>query len=136
MKKLDAKPLAYKTPGNGQQGQFDGIYTYFKDGEERLLILEAKGGVNPQLGGRKDKHGQYVQQGTQQYKESVIKNMRDVVKAAEDTGNVTAEITALKSTLERFDEFEFSNAIDYQLVKQKISNDTLGSHVISEFKAG
>ena len=40
----DAEQLFSEISSNGKQGQFDQIYTYTKDGETRILIIEAKGG--------------------------------------------------------------------------------------------
>jgi len=131
VKKLDAQPLAFKTPGNGQQGQFDGIYTYFKDGEERLLIIEAKGG-NSSLGGRRAADGRYVQQGTSEYRESIIENMQKSV----DKADVYEDVADLDLTLDKLD--EFTGKVDYQLVQQKLDpqSGSLLPTLISKFDQG
>ena len=86
----DVKPLKSETLGGGKQGEFDRIYEDPSTG--KIIIAEAKGGKSP-LGSRKVSGGKRAQQGTPQYRDDIIKNMRD---RAKKTGDVELLETAEK----------------------------------------
>ena len=60
------------TYGNGKAGFFDRLY---KDTNGNWTVVECKGGASP-LKGRRALDGTYNQQGTKEYIDSIIKNLR------------------------------------------------------------
>ena len=79
-------PLTHTWPGNTTGlGVFDAIY---KDANGKIYFIEAKGGNSPP-GSRKlkfveGKIGQRAQQGTKEYMDDIIANMRNKVDNLED----------------------------------------------------
>lgn len=74
-----ARPIKSKIPGEGGQGQFDRIYV---DGDN-VYILERKG-AGGRRGGRRTKEGIYAEQGTSDYRDDIIENMREYADKADD----------------------------------------------------
>ena len=106
--------LESKTPGNGQQGQFDQIYM---DGD-RVVIIEAKGG-RAELGAARDLNGDFAQQGSKSYMEAIIQNYRDKADAARRAGTPDVKLESTAAALESAFRFE---KIDYFAVKQRNSD--------------
>ncbi len=86
-----AEQLPSALPGDGKQGQFDLVY---RGPDGTIYIVESKGG-SAELGTKKgtDENGNAVdlQQGTRQYLEAIVQNMKRV---AEDTGDADLDATA------------------------------------------
>ena len=71
----NAKQLPSDIPGKGKTGQFDKVYV---DGDT-VYIVESKG-ASSDLGTRKDLNGEHSQQGTPEYMDSVISNMKEKIR--------------------------------------------------------
>jgi len=98
----NATRLRSEMPGRGKSGEFDRVY---QDGD-KVYIVEAKGGESS-LGSRKTKGGDRAQQGTPEYRNSVVEEMQDRLdKVAErddfnleSSPNLVKQVEELEDTL-------------------------------------
>ena len=103
----DFEEIASQLPGEGKQGQFDLIYYNKETGQ--IITVEAKGGGSI-LGSRKGLDGRQVQQGTPEYRDSIIENMDKKIQKTElddRYGNdeaFTKQVDDLAKTLEKLEE--------------------------------
>ncbi|MGI2169984.1 hypothetical protein ACROAE_07270 [Shewanella sp. MF05960] len=120
------KEIASQLPGEGKQGQFDLIYYNEKTGQ--IITVEAKGGGST-LGSRKGLDGRQVQQGTPEYRDSIIKNMRKKTQDALDDdryGNdkaFTKQVDDLAETVDKLEDAKKDELISSKKVSQKLHKD-------------
>nr|WP_282435330.1 RHS repeat-associated core domain-containing protein [Pseudoalteromonas arctica] len=122
----DFEEISSQLPGEGKQGQFDLIYYNEKTGE--VITVEAKGGGSI-LGSRKGLDGRQVQQGTPEYRDSIIENMKKQIEKAEDDdryGNdeaFTEQVDDLAETLDKLEKAKKDERISSKKVSQKLHKD-------------
>ncbi|WP_281557934.1 RHS repeat-associated core domain-containing protein [Thalassomonas sp. RHCl1] len=98
------KWIECELPGDGKQGQFDLLYHNPKTGE--IITVEAKGGGGG-LGNRKGLDGRQVEQGSPEYRDSIIENMEKKIITAQNDEKYgeddcfTTEIDALIATYDK-----------------------------------
>ncbi|KZN60847.1 DUF637 domain-containing protein [Pseudoalteromonas luteoviolacea] len=129
------KPLHAALPGKGKSGEFDQLYTYTdSSGNTKLLIIEAKGGSS-RLGSRMH-DGQRVEQGSTDYVQSIVNNMKQKLDLAKINGNNSPEIHALEHTLEQFKQYK--GDIEFRKVTQAFDNDRQlkSNYKVTNYKIG
>ncbi len=134
---FEISPLSSSLPGNGQAGQFDQVYMLTDSmGNQKLLIVEAKGGINPQLGGRNISDTDRVQQGTSDYIDSIVANMqKKITTGYSEAGSNTGDLDSLQNTVNLIESFKKSiNLVEYAVVKQKVgTNGNASDSVVGNF---
>ena len=111
---------------DAKQGQFDIVYYNASTGE--IMIVEAKGGGSTR-GGRIDKNGDYAEQGTKEYRESILANMDDSIKRykkncqKKGVKTDTVQLEALRSTIKKIKMSTKNKNITNIQVSQKINKD-------------
>lgn len=119
----DNKGKETKAP---KQGQFDLIYYNKETGQ--IITVEAKGGGSI-LGSRKGLDGRQVQQGTPEYRDSIIVNMAEKIDEAKDDdryGNdeeFTEQVDDLAKTLVKLKAAKKDDLISSKKVSQKLHKD-------------
>ncbi len=109
-----AEPLRAELPGGGKQGEFDLIYE--QDG--KIYVVEAKG-AGSDLTSRVVDGGLRAQQGTAEYFESIISNMK---KAARETSDPQIRAELLDS-LRKIRRAQKSGNLNYMQVSQRLDVD-------------
>ena len=113
-------------PGEDKRGQFDQIYYNPETGE--IITLEAKGGGS-QRGSRKTNKNKQAEQGTPEYRDSIIENMeREIEKTQKDpryhnNQEFKEQIDALRSTQKKLKAARFNKAISSKQVSQRLNKD-------------
>jgi hypothetical protein len=119
------------TYGSGKSGFFDRLY---KDTNGNWIVVECKGGSSP-LKGRKALDNTYNQQGTKQYIQSIIANMR----ANELKFPDPVEARKLINELENAVNFRNGKSLKSYELRQKFTSvqgspDNLGATILSEIE--
>lgn len=127
----------FEVPGNGQKDQFDDVYTYQDDqGNEKWMVIEAKGGQNPesQLGTRKygEQGTQNVEQGTSEYFDSILTAMSQAAKGSQGSDEYRQALGETAKTLREVWKAN-DGRLSYQLVTRKVS---ASSGELQALKAG
>jgi len=120
-----ATDLDHSLPGNQKSGEFDRI---IKNGDE-VIIIESKG-AGSQRGSRQiDAEGTRAEQGTPEYRESIVKNMEDTVAKHKLSDRYNTDdafkkqVDSLQDTIDELRIAELSGNLKYMQVTQKVGAD-------------
>lgn len=119
----NSKRLRSELPGDGKTGEFDRVYVDGKD----VFILEAKG-AGVQRGSRDTRVGR-AEQGTPEYRDSVIHNMEKTIYAAINSNKYATkksfkkQVDELAVTFKTLTKARDNNRLKYFQISQRVKED-------------
>lgn len=113
----DAQRLKSDLPGDGKTGEFDRIY----QDANGVYIYEAKGAGGTRID-REVGEGKRGEQGTPEYRDSIISNMEKKLSRYKRNGQYPDEVKELEHTLKELDKAKQNGTLKYFQVNQKVTS--------------